>query len=184
MLRNNYKIIYVYNIQYIFPVQILFTNKSIIRHKISIQINLHFQTWTYIFRHTHPYSYIDKLLQQFFTAIFSSRHVHFSTSIKCIQYTLLLIENYSQVIFYNLRQSSTEAYSIRHAHCIHDCISPKDVSWCRSLEDCVELSESSFPFHTNIIPLNQKSKQESFDKFWQNLHHYYSTLQLECQEKS
>ena len=129
IVRNNCNIIISYSTLKvnIFPVQILLTSKSIIRLKISYQINLHFSTLTYIFRHTHPYSYIDKLLQQFFTAIFSSRHVHFSTSIKCIQYPLLLIENYSQMIFDNLRHDSTANDIIRHVHCIHGYIYPKDV---------------------------------------------------------
>ena len=130
-----------------------------------LNINLHFSTAypLFIYRQT-----LSAILSKIFWQFFPPWHVHFSTSIKCIQYSLLLIENYSQVIFDNLRQSSTANDIIRHAHCIHGYISPKDVSWCRSLEDCVELSESSFPFHTNIIPLNQKCKQESLDKFMQN----------------
>ena len=162
--------------------QILFTNKSIIRHKISIQINLHFQTWTYIFLQHIPYSYIDKLYQQFFTAIFSSRHVHFSTSIKCIQYPLLLIENYSQMIFDNLRHDSTANDIIRHVHCIHGYIYPKDVGWCRIVKLNVRLCFPLFYSSNNYIPLIQKLKQESFDKFMQNSHKYYIILNLKCQE--
>ena len=89
--------------------QILSTINSIIRLKLCTQINLHFKTATCIFLQHIPYRIIDIILQQFFTANFSSRHAHFSTLIKCIQYSLLLIENYSQVIFDNLRNVSTKS---------------------------------------------------------------------------
>lgn len=69
---------------------------------------------------------------------------------------------------------------IRHAHCIHGCISPKFEAWCRIVKLNVELSEPTFPFHTNIIPLNQKSKQESFNKFRQNstLLVYHTSIEM------
>ena len=129
MLRNNCNIIIQYTIY--FPC------------KFSTQLNLHFPLkydtkWIYIFQQQPTFSdtptritYIDIILPQFFTAIFSSRHAHFSTLIKCIQYPLLLIENYSQVIFYNLRQSSLRFDKIRFVYCIHQDYSPQNVSWCR-----------------------------------------------------
>ena len=149
--------------------QILSTIKSIFRLKITRQMNLHFHTWTYIFRHTHPYYiYRHNFTAIFYSKFFTARHAHFSTLIKCIHYSLLLIENYSQVIFYNLRQSSLRFDNIRIVYCIHGYISPQNVSWCQIMKLNVELSEPTFPFHTNIIPLNQKSKQKLFQKFRQN----------------
>ena len=106
----------------------------------------------------------------------------FYSLIKCIQYTLLLIENYSQLIFDNLRQSSTANDIIRHAHCIHGYIYPKDVGWCRIVKLNVRLCFPLFYSSNNYIPLIQKLKQESFDKFMQNSHKYYIILNLKCQE--
>ena len=162
--------------------QIFPTINSIIRLKLSYEMNIHFPPATYIFQHTYPYRIIDNIFMQFFSAIFYRHRPHFSTSIKCIQHSLLLIENYSQVIFYEFLQFLTWSYSILHAHCIHGYISPQNVSWCRIVKLNVELSEPTFPFHTNIIPLNQKSKQKLFTKLRQNLHNYYIILHLKCQE--
>ena len=89
--------------------QILSTIKSIFRLKISYQINRHFKTATYIFQQHIPYSYIDNIFMQFFTANFSSRHAHFSTLIKCMHYPLLLIENYSQLIIYKILHNPTKS---------------------------------------------------------------------------
>ena len=83
----------------------------------------------------------------------------FSTSIKCIQYSLLLIENYSQVIFYNLRQYSTQFDNIRIVYCIHGYISPQNVEAGMKLSKYVEVCRISvdliFPFII-IIPLYMK----------------------------
>ena len=148
--------------------QIFLTNNSIIRPKISYQINLHFSSATYIFRHTYPYRIIDNIFMQFFLTIFSSRHTHFSTSIKCIQYSLLLIENYSQVIFDNLRQSSLRFDNIRIVYCIHGYISPQNVSSCQIMKLNVELCFPPIYSSNNYIPLIQKLKQKLFNKFMQN----------------
>ena len=165
--------------------QIFLTSKSTFSFKLSYKINLHFKTASYIFQQHIPYSYIDKLHQQFFTAnFFTARHTHFSTSIKCIQYTLLLIENYSQVIFYNLRQSSTKS----DMHIVYMAIFPRKMSklvWtCQSTLRFVEACKSYFFPSLSLYPYIWKLFKESFDKFMQNQHNYYSTLHLKCQVKS
>ena len=147
--------------------QILSTIKSIIRLKIWHEINLHFSTASYIFQQHIPYRIIDNIFSEFFLTIFSSRHAHFSTSIKCIQYSLLLIENYSQLIIYKFLQFLTWSYSIWLVYNIHPGFMSQNVSWCQIMKLNVELAEPTFPFHTNIIPLNQKSKQKLFQKFRQ-----------------
>ena len=130
--------------------------------------------WIYIFKHEPTFlnsispihistNFISNFLQQFFTA-----RAVFYPLIKCIQYTLLLIENYSQMIFYNNLQYSTIFDTIILVYNIHCWITAQFETSCRFMKLNVELSESSFPFHTNIIPLNQKCKQESLDKFMQN----------------
>ena len=154
--------------QYIFPVQILSTIKSIIRLKISCQMNWHFSTAFYIFQHTHPYRIIDNIFSKFFSTTFTA--THFSTSIKCIQYSLLLIENYSQVIFYKIRQHSTSFDTISIVYCIHQDYSPQNVSWCRSLGDFVEFLLTSFFPSLSLYPYIWKLFKESFDKCRQNPH--------------
>ena len=149
--------------------QILSTNNSIIRLKLSYQTNRHFSKWTDIFQQHIPYNIYRQTSSANFYSNFFPPGRCFLKTIKCIQYSLLLIENYSQVIFDNLRQSSLRFDNIRIVYCIHGYISPQNVSWCQIMKLNVELSEPTFPFHTNIIPLNQKSKQKLFDKFLQIL---------------
>ena len=142
MLRNNYNIIYVYNVHFIFPVQILLTNKSIIRHKFTRQINWHFSTATYIFRHTLPYYIYWQTSSAIFTANFLPPGRCFLKTIKCILYILLLIENYSQMIISKICQYSTQLDKIRFVYCIHQDYSPQNVSSCMNLSKYVEVCRS------------------------------------------
>ena len=89
-----------------------------------------------------PITYIDIILPQFFTANFLPPGRCFLKTIKCILYPLLLIENYSQVIFYNLRQSSIRFNKIRFVYCIHQDYSPQNVSSCMNLSKYVEVCRS------------------------------------------
>ena len=129
MLRNNYKIIYVYNIQYIFPMQILLTIKSIFRLKISYQMNQHFSTATYIFRHTHPYYIYRHRFQIKFFDNFSAMVRWFYPLIKCVGLCIIMSENFpsSEDIanFATILQHLTRFNKIRFVYCIHQDYSPK-----------------------------------------------------------
>ena len=132
--------------------QIFLTNNSIIRPKFTRQINLHFSALTYIFQQHIPSTYIDKLHQQIFTAIFYRHRPHFSTLIKCIQYSLLLIENYSQVIFDNLSHSSAWF----DMHIVYTAIFPRKMSklvlTCQSSRYFVEACKSYFFPSLSLYP--------------------------------
>ena len=122
--------------------QIFLTSNSIIRLKLSYQINQHFSTAFYIFLQHIPYNiYRQHFYAKFFGNFFTAGRC-FLKLIKCIQYSLLLIENYSHVIFYNLHHSSTANDIIRHAHCIHGYISPQNVEAGMNLSKYVEVCRS------------------------------------------
>ena len=132
--------------------QILSTIKSIFRLKFTHKMNLHFQTLTYIFRHTHPYRIIDTIFMQNFSAIFSTRHTRFLKTIKCIQYTLLLIENYSQVIFYKIFHNLPQFDTIRLVYNIHCWITAQFETSCRFMKLNVEDCKSYFFPSLSLYP--------------------------------
>ena len=148
--------------------QILSTINSIIRLKFTRQINLHFHTWTDIFQHTYPYRIIDNIFMQFFSTTFLPPGRCFLKTIKCILYSLLLIENYSQLIIYNLRQSSQRF----DMHIVYMAIFPRKMSklvWnCQSTLRFVEACKSYFFPSLSLYPYIWKLFKESFDKFMQN----------------
>ena len=130
---------------------------------------------------THPPAlYIDTIFMQNFLTIFYRHRPHFSTLIKCILYSLLLIENYSQVRIYNLRQSSPRFDTIRPVYNIHCRIAPNNISWCRIVKLNVRLCFPLFYSSNNYIPLIQKLKQKLFDKFLQNqtLLVYHNSIEM------
>ena len=122
--------------------QIFLTINSIIRLKICTQINLHFQTLTYIFLQHIPYYIIRQTSSAILADIFLQPGRCFLKTIKCIQYSLLLIENYSQIIIYNFLQSSPRFDNIRIVYCIHGYISPQNVEDCMNLSKYVEVCRS------------------------------------------
>ena len=130
--------------------------------------NLYFST-VYPLLHIST-NFISNFLQQ----IFSSRHAHFSTLIKCKKSCIFIVEYFPSsediTIFDKILQQTTQFDKIRFVYWIHPGFMSQNVSWCQIMKLNVELSEPTFPFHTNIIPLNQKSKQKLFDKFIQNPH--------------
>lgn len=136
--------------------------------KIWHEINLHFQTAFCIFRQHIPSTFIDTIFMQNFLTIFSSRHAHFSTSIKCIQYSLLLIENYSQVIFDKILHNLTQL----DMHIVYTSIFPRKMSkivWtCQSTLRFVEACKSYFFPSLSLYPYIWKLFKESLDKFLQN----------------
>ena len=142
----------MYTIYNIFPMQIFSTIKSIIRLKIWHEMNLHFSSATCIFRQHIPYSYIDKLHQQFFTANFLPPGRCFLKTIKCIRYSLLLIENYSQLIIYKILHNPTKS----DMHIVYTAIFPRKMSklvWtCQSTLRFVEACKSYFFPSLSLYP--------------------------------
>ena len=168
--------------------QILSTIKSIFRPKFTRQINWHFPPATYIFQHTHPHNiYRHRFYAIFFDILPPGRC--FLKTIKCIQYSLLLIENYSQVIIYNLLQHLTQFDTISIVYCIHGYISPQNVSSCMKLskyvEVCWSLSDFNCPhlfFLYSIYHLIKKVNKNFSTNSCKIRIIYYSTLHLKCQE--
>ena len=112
------------------------------------------------FRHDLPLQLYTAIFDKHFSAkffdnFFRPLHAHFLKTIKCIQYSLLLIENYSQVIFDKISHNSTALDSIRVVYCIHQDYSPKNVEACINLskyvEDCRSLSDYVFLYFIPLI---------------------------------
>ena len=124
------------------------------------------------------------------TAIFFANIFRPSTGIfpliKCKKSCIFIVEYFPSsecsTIFASIWQSST-AFELYTAY---TRIIPRKMSkivWnCQSTLRIVEACKSYFFPSLSLYPYIWKLFKESFDKFIQNPHHYYSTLQLKCQE--
>ena len=119
-----------------------------------------------------PTPYPLNIFRQHFYAIFFDNIFRPGTGfyplIKCIQYSLLLIENYSQRIFYKIRHNLTQF----DMHIVYTAIFPHKMSklvlTCQSTLRFVEACKSYFFPSLSLYPYIWKLFKESFNKFIQN----------------
>ena len=163
--------------------QILSTINSIIRLKLCTQINLHFKTATYIFLQHIPYSYIDTIFMQNFLTIFSSRHAHFSTSIKCKKSCIFIVE------YFPSSEDITIFASIWHETTAFDLYTGYIPVSCRKMSaDVKSWSLMSnylslhFPSILILYHLIKKVNKNFSTNSCKIRRVYYSMIHLKCQE--